>query len=197
MKSFPAVEVALGSAIAVIAYLAVSGVNVLPFVFMGGLILLMAQTQGLRNLSNTKVKATTTATVPGVKFDDIGGQAAAKKELLEAIEFITNRERIAQMGIRPLKGILLTGPPGTGKTLLAKAAAHHTGSVFLAASGSEFVEMYAGVGAQRVRDLFRKSREVARKEKKSSAVILIGAHVGKWVRSAPNGRSTFEKSAMP
>lgn len=179
MKSFPALEVLLGVGVAVIAYLGISGVNVLPVIFLGGLILLMAQAQGLRGLSGgAKVKAATTATVPGVKFDDIGGQAAAKKELLEAIDFISNRERIAQMGIRPLKGILLTGPPGTGKTLLAKAAAHHTGSVFLAASGSEFVEMYAGVGAQRVRDLFRRSREVARREKKSSAVIFIDAHIG-------------------
>lgn len=179
MKSFPLVEVVIGLAIAVIAYLAVTGVNILPLVFMGGLILLVMQTQGLRNMGNAKVKTVSTATVPGVKFEDIGGQATAKKELLEAIEFITNREQIARMGIRPLKGVLLTGPPGTGKTLLAKAAAHHTGSVFLAAAGSEFVEMYAGVGAQRVRELFRKAREVARRERKSSAVILMDAHVGK------------------
>ena len=173
MKSFPVIEVALGVGVAVVAYLAVIGVNVLPIVFMGGLILLVMQTNGLRNGGGAKVKQVTTATVPGVKFEDIGGQAAAKKELLEAIEFIANREQIQKMGIRPLKGILLTGPPGTGKTLLAKAAAHHTGSVFMAASGSEFVEMYAGVGAQRVRELFRKAREAARREKKPSAVIFI------------------------
>ncbi|HLO04623.1 MAG TPA: AAA family ATPase [Symbiobacteriaceae bacterium] len=111
--------------------------------------------------------------VPDVKFADIGGQNAAKKELLEAIEFIRNREQIKQMGIRPLKGVLLTGPPGTGKTLLAKAAANYTDSIFLSASGSEFVEMYAGVGAQRVRSLFVKSREAARKAGKESAVIFI------------------------
>lgn len=111
--------------------------------------------------------------VPDVKFEDIGGQNSAKKELLEAIEFIRNREQIKQMGIRPLKGVLLTGPPGTGKTLLAKAAANYTDSIFLSASGSEFVEMYAGVGAQRVRGLFVKARDAARKSNKESAVIFI------------------------
>jgi cell division protease FtsH len=114
-----------------------------------------------------------TMAVPDVKFTDIGGQNAAKKELLEAIEFIRNREQIKAMGIRPLKGVLLTGPPGTGKTLLAKAAANYTDSIFLSASGSEFVEMYAGVGAQRVRSLFAKAREAARKAGKESAVIFI------------------------
>lgn len=111
--------------------------------------------------------------VPDVKFEDIGGQNSAKKELLEAIEFIRGREKIKQLGIRPLKGVLLTGPPGTGKTLLAKAAANYTDSIFLSASGSEFVEMYAGVGAQRVRGLFVKARDAARKAGKESAVIFI------------------------
>lgn len=77
------------------------------------------------------------------------------------------------MGIRPIKGILLTGPPGTGKTLLAKAAAKYTNSSFIATSGSEFIEMYAGVGAQRVRNLFETARNLARKENKNSAIIFI------------------------
>jgi ATP-dependent metalloprotease FtsH len=106
-------------------------------------------------------------------FQDIGGQNMAKNELKEALEFILKPDVISRLGIRPLKGILLTGPPGTGKTLLAKAAAHYTESVFLSASGSEFVEMYAGVGAQRVRQLFQEARTTARKESKSSAIIFI------------------------
>lgn len=173
MKSFPVKEILLGAAAAVLAYLGISGVNVLPVVFLAAVAWLMYQSVSLRNPSGSAMRSPATTTVPEVRFEDIGGQAAAKKELLEAIEFITNREQIARMGIRPLKGILLTGPPGTGKTLLAKAAAHHTNSVFLAAAGSEFVEMYAGVGAQRVRELFRRAREAARKERKRSAIIFI------------------------
>lgn len=174
MKRFPYMELGLGAAIGVMAFLGVRGYNIMPVLFMAGLLFMLTQTGQLKQMGAKKVTASArNTTVPGVKFEDIGGQAAAKKELLEAIEFITNREQIKKMGIRPLKGILLTGPPGTGKTLLAKAAAHHTGAVFMAAAGSDFVEMYAGVGAQRVRDLFRKARETARREKKPSAVIFI------------------------
>ncbi|MFC5531795.1 AAA family ATPase [Cohnella yongneupensis] len=108
-----------------------------------------------------------------LNFEDIGGQEQPKRELKEALEFLVERERIAKLGIRPLKGILLTGPPGTGKTLLAKAAAQHTQSAFVAASGSEFVEMYVGVGAGRIRDLFKEARQLAVKQKRESAIIFI------------------------
>ena len=80
---------------------------------------------------------------------------------------------IKSMGIRPLKGILLVGSPGTGKTLLAKAAAAYTNSVFIPAVGSEFIEMYAGVGAQRVRQLFQQARTAAGNIKRKSAIIFI------------------------
>lgn len=106
-------------------------------------------------------------------FEDIGGQEVAKNELREALEFIRNAEGIRRLGIRPLKGILLNGPPGTGKTLLARAAAQYIDSAFVAASGSEFVEMYVGVGAQRVRQLFKQARALARKLDKNSAVVFI------------------------
>jgi ATP-dependent Zn protease len=170
-------ELAIGAGVGLMAYLVVRGVNVMPVVLLAGIGLMLTQTAGLKNAGARKVHNASSAVVPGVKFEDIGGQSAAKKELLEAIEFIMNREQIKHMGIRPLKGVLLTGPPGTGKTLLAKAAAHHTGSVFLAGAGSDFVEMYAGVGAQRVRDLFRKARETARREKKPSAIIFMDAPI--------------------
>ncbi len=108
-----------------------------------------------------------------VVFDDIGGQDSAIKELKEALDFIKNYEQLKKLGIRALKGILLTGPPGTGKTLLAKAAATYTEAVFMATSGSEFIEMYAGVGAQRVRRLFKTARETAVKQNKSNAIVFI------------------------
>jgi cell division protease FtsH len=173
VKQLPLLELALGAGVGLVIYLGVLGYDVMPVVFLAGLALMLLQTNQLRGIGNRKVAALATAGVPAIRFEDIGGQEAAKKELMEAIAFMTNREQIKKLGIRPLKGILLTGPPGTGKTLLAKAAAHHTGSVFLAAAGSEFVEMYAGVGAQRVRELFRKAREMARRERKSSAVIFV------------------------
>jgi len=111
--------------------------------------------------------------VPPVTFSDIGGQDMAKRELLEALTFLKESRRSRQLGIRPLKGVLLVGPPGTGKTLMAKAAANYTASVFLAVSGSQFVQMYAGVGASRVRQLFSQARAQAEREKKSSAIIFI------------------------
>ncbi|QJD87973.1 AAA family ATPase [Cohnella herbarum] len=106
-------------------------------------------------------------------FEDIGGQDQPKRELTEALDFLVHRDKIQKLGIRPLKGILLTGPPGTGKTLLAKAAAQYTHSAFIAASGSEFVEMYVGVGAGRIRDLFKEARQQAVKLKRNSAIIFI------------------------
>ena len=121
--------------------------------------------------SNYKRKQTRSGNTK-ILFDDIGGQEVAKRELLEALEFIVDSEHSRKLGIRPLKGILLTGPP-VGKTLLAKAAASHTDNVFVAASGSEFIEMYAGVGAQRVRKLFSTARSSALRENRDSAMIFI------------------------
>jgi cell division protease FtsH len=111
--------------------------------------------------------------IPNVSFDEIGGQTKAKEELKEAIDFLIHRKQIAKYGIRPIKGILLSGPPGTGKTLMAKAAAHYTQSVFVSASGSEFVEKYVGIGAQRIRDLFQNARKLAKQKKASSAIVFI------------------------
>ncbi|MBD2163529.1 ATP-dependent zinc metalloprotease FtsH [Calothrix membranacea FACHB-236] len=97
----------------------------------------------------------------GVKFDDVAGVEEAKEELQEVVTFLKQPERFTAVGARIPKGVLLIGPPGTGKTLLAKAIAGEAGVPFFSISGSEFVEMFVGVGASRVRDLFKKAKENA------------------------------------
>jgi len=96
-----------------------------------------------------------------VTFDDVAGIDEAEKELIEVVDYLKNPEKYARLGARAPKGILLVGPPGTGKTLLAKAVAGEAGVPFFSMAGSEFVEMIVGVGAARVRDLFRQAREHA------------------------------------
>jgi cell division protease FtsH len=97
----------------------------------------------------------------GIVFDDVAGIDEAKEELQEVVTFLKQPERFTAVGARIPKGVLLIGPPGTGKTLLAKAIAGEAGVPFFSISGSEFVEMFVGVGASRVRDLFKKAKENA------------------------------------
>ena len=165
-------EIILGIAVGILSYLFYMGYDITPLVILGVLgyvLLFITKKKGLLKLESHQrfVKETF------FRFDDIGGQETAKQELKEALEFLIKSDLVEKMGIRPLKGILLTGPPGTGKTLLAKAAAGYSDAVFLTTSGSEFIEMYAGVGAQRVRSLFHSAREMAKKEKKNRAIIFI------------------------
>jgi cell division protease FtsH len=95
----------------------------------------------------------------GVKFDDVAGVKEAKQDLQEVVTFLSTPERFTTIGAKIPKGVLLVGPPGTGKTLLAKAIAGEAGVPFFSLSGSEFVEMFVGVGASRVRDLFKRAKE--------------------------------------
>lgn len=97
----------------------------------------------------------------GVKFDDVAGITEAKEELQEVVTFLQQPEKFTAVGAKIPKGVLLVGPPGTGKTLLAKAIAGEASVPFFSISGSEFVEMFVGVGASRVRDLFKKAKENA------------------------------------
>jgi cell division protease FtsH len=168
-------EIAIGFVVVLIAFLIYVGFSP-AILFMGLLMIsalfLFARTRGGLAMGTAGKKAA--ARKPAfLTFEDIGGQEQAKRELTEALEFLVQRDKIQKLGIRPMKGILLTGPPGTGKTLLAKAAAHHTNSTFIAASGSEFVEMYVGVGAGRIRDLFKEARQKALKLKQDSAIVFI------------------------
>lgn len=96
-----------------------------------------------------------------IKFKDVAGLKSAKKEIWEFVDFLKNPEKYNKLGAKIPRGALLTGPPGTGKTLLAKSVAGESGVPFFAISGSEFVEMFVGVGASRVRDLFKKAKEKA------------------------------------
>jgi len=165
-------EIGLGSGIAILGFLIWNGYDVIPLIFIGGFfvaIFFLAQSKGLVKPAGIH----NVSRISEATFDDIGGQDGAIKELKEALDFINNYDQIKKLGIRPLKGILLTGPPGTGKTLMAKAAATYTDAVFIATSGSEFIEMYAGVGAQRVRKLFKTAKENAAKQNKNQAIVFI------------------------
>jgi cell division protease FtsH len=121
---------------------------------------------GLMQIGKSKAKIYVEENT-GVRFDDVAGVDEAKDELREVVEFLRNPEQYGRLGGRMPKGVLLVGPPGTGKTLLAKAVAGEAKVPFFSISGSEFVEMFVGVGAARVRDLFSQARE------KAPAIIFI------------------------
>jgi cell division protease FtsH len=115
---------------------------------------------GMMNVGKSKAKVYVEKQT-GVTFDDVAGVDEAKDELREVVSFLTERDRYGRLGARVPKGILLVGPPGTGKTLLARAVAGEAKVPFFSISGSEFVEMFVGVGAARVRDLFEQAKKVA------------------------------------
>jgi len=134
----------------------------LPLLLIGGFIyLMMRQAQGSNNqaMSFGKSRARMfTGDQPTVTFEDVAGADEAKEELREVVEFLKDPEKFIQLGARIPKGVLLVGHPGTGKTLLAKAVSGEAGVPFFSISGSEFVEMFVGVGASRVRDLFDQAK---------------------------------------
>ena len=115
---------------------------------------------GLMSIGKSKAKVYMESDT-GVRFDDVAGVDEAKDELREIVDFLRNPQQYGRLGGRMPKGVLLVGPPGTGKTLLAKAVAGQAGVPFFSISGSEFVEMFVGVGAARVRDLFEQARAQA------------------------------------
>ncbi len=135
---------------------------ILPAIFVMGLIYFMLrQAQGSNNqaLSFGKSRARMfTGDQPTVTFEDVAGADEAKEELKEIVEFLKEPEKFISLGARIPKGVLLVGSPGTGKTLLAKAVSGEAGVPFFSISGSEFVEMFVGVGASRVRDLFDQAK---------------------------------------
>ncbi len=143
----------------------------LPLLLLGGFfffILRQAQGAGNQAFSFGKSRARMfTGDRPTITFADVAGSDEAKQELQEVVEFLKEPEKFASLGARIPKGVLLIGPPGTGKTLMAKAVSGEAGVPFFSISGSEFVEMFVGVGASRVRDLFEQAK------KNSPCIIFI------------------------
>jgi len=140
-----------------------------PLIVIGGLFLLSRRLSGgtggsggsgLFGFGQSKAKFQMEPNT-GVTFDDVAGVDETKQDFMEVVEFLKKPERFTAIGARIPNRVLLIGPPGTGKTLLAKAIAGEAGVPFFSISGSEFVEMFVGIGASRVRDLFKKAKENA------------------------------------
>jgi cell division protease FtsH len=124
------------------------------------------QMSGIMNVGRSKAKVYTTER-PKTTFDDVAGYAGVKQEIAEVVDFLKSPARFKDIGARIPKGVLLVGPPGTGKTLLARAVAGEAGVPFMSVTGSDFMEMFVGVGASRVRDLFQTAR------KQAPAIIFV------------------------
>src|SRR6476469_639749 len=137
----------------------------LPIIFMG--LLVVAVFSLMRLIPRTGPKQITPDSAPQIGWTEIAGADEAKDELLEVVEYLRDPKRFRHIGAKVPKGILLHGPPGTGKTLLAKAVAHESGATFLSQSAASFVEMFAGLGAARIRRLFKVAR------KKAPAIVFI------------------------
>jgi len=147
----------------------------LPLLLPVGLIILFfvwinrraqGQMSGMMSIGRSRAKTYTTER-PGTTFDDVAGYAGVKQEIREVVDFLKDTEKFAEIGARVPKGVLLVGPPGTGKTLIARAVAGEAGVPFMSVTGSDFMEMFVGVGASRVRDLFESARKMGR------AIIFI------------------------
>ena len=141
------------------------GSLIFPLLLLGGLFFLLRRAQGgggnqAMNFGKSKARVQMEPQTQ-VTFGDVAGIEGAKLELTEVVDFLKNPDRFTAVGAKIPKGVLLVGPPGTGKTLLAKAVAGEAGVPFFSISGSEFVEMFVGVGASRVRDLFEQAKKNA------------------------------------
>ena len=162
-------------------YLALLG-TLLPFVIIGAIFwFLMSGLQGgnskVMNFGKSKAKLVTKET-SNVTFADVAGSDEALEELTEIKEFLKEPEKFQKVGAKIPRGVLLYGPPGTGKTLLAKAVAGEAGVPFFAISGSDFVEMFVGVGASRVRDLFEQAKQAAPAIIFVDEIDAVGRHRG-------------------
>ena len=131
----------------------------LPLIFMG--VMVFAVVFLVKAMPRTKPEEIRPQSIPPIAWSEIAGAEEAKAELREVVDYLRDPRRFKRMGAEVPKGVLLYGPPGTGKTLLAKAAAHESGATFFSQSAASFVEMFVGVGAARIRRLFRTARKAA------------------------------------
>ena len=156
--------------------------NFLPLIFFGAVLLfMMRQAQGSTNQTFSFGRSRARMLVgnqPNVTFEDVAGADEAKEELEEVVDFLRYPERFETLGARVPRGVLLVGPPGTGKTLLARAVAGEAAVPFFSISGSEFVEMFVGVGASRVRDLFEQAKRNAPCIVFIDEIDAVGRHRG-------------------
>ena len=149
--------------------------NIFPFILIIGIWMFFMRRMGggggagagVFNVGKSKAQLFEKGNANRITFKDVAGQAEAKQEVQEIVDFLKKPEKYTELGGKIPKGALLVGPPGTGKTLLAKAVAGEANVPFFSLSGSDFVEMFVGVGASRVRDLFRQAKE------KSPCIIFI------------------------
>jgi cell division protease FtsH len=148
----------------------------LPIILMG--LLVFAVFKLMRNMPRTKPVEIKPEAAPMIGWNDIAGSDEAKDELREVVEYLRDPKRFRALGAKVPKGILLHGPPGTGKTLLAKAVAHESGATFYSQSASSFVEMFAGLGAARIRRLFRIARKNAPAIVFIDELDAVGGHRG-------------------
>ncbi|HEX9015788.1 MAG TPA: ATP-dependent zinc metalloprotease FtsH [Chloroflexota bacterium] len=147
---------------------------------------------GARMFGRSKTEKAQAA--PAVTFSDVAGVDEARQELAEVVDFLKYPEKFTALGARIPKGVLLVGPPGTGKTLLARAVAGEAGVPFLSISGSEFVEMFVGVGASRVRDLFGRARRAAPCIVFVDEIDAVGRHRSAGVRGGHGGHDEREQT---
>ena len=154
----------------------------LPLIIFGGLIIYMLRrAQGGMNQAMGFGRSRARMIVedrPAVTFSEVAGEDEAKQELMEVVEFLRYPEKFVKLGAKIPKGVLLVGPPGTGKTLISRAVAGEAGVPFFSISGSEFVEMFVGVGASRARDLFKRARENAPAIIFIDEIDAVGRHRG-------------------
>ena len=155
--------------------------SLLPLILLGAVIFWMFRRArgGLNQaLSIGKSQAKLLDNRPSVTFADVAGAEEAKQELAEIVEFLKNPQKFAKVGAKIPRGVLLTGPPGTGKTMISRAVAGEAGVSFFSISGSEFVEMFVGVGASRVRDLFNRAKQSAPAIVFIDEIDAVGRHRG-------------------